>query len=421
MSNTEFFNKMVKAGEAGEAIIMEQLPKACKCWRGVGKVGRGLKVPLEFNMCYQPPTLIDKRQDRDFQRVLDIDVQLHYDCSGCPVFDALGWGHGDAVIDEWHEIKTNYATHGESKSKKGKRNTQNTDIETVEDRYWKKNNKWKMELRAEKDPRNGEGVAVHNGAGWFNKTTDINGKRILADWFHFYQPIDIEDFSNWNVERATDEEIEKWLNDDTVPCGSTLIIQYPFSYCISIRGSYLEKIATWCDVAYDDDGDIISIEERYKDKDIGAKQRGKLIPVADILPCLVYRGERADLEKAEGTGEWFSQDNIVTFIAGDCIIQKPFSAAASGQSEAPKRYIINRVYSFYNDAYEPQRVSIRVNGKEITIAEGAGIEAILIKPQQEKHRAKQIKTENTKWTDKYSDLYLMPEPLEMLAATAEKY
>ena len=427
MSDTEFFNRMVAAGEAGEDIIMEQLPIACRCWRGISKVGRGCKVPLVFEICCQPPTLIDHRKNKAFQEVLDIDAQLHFSCGGCPVFDALGWGHGDAEIDQWHEIKTNYETHGQSASGSGKEYTQNIAIETVENKYWKKNHtgkNYQMELEIKTDPRNGDAVCVRHGAGWFNKTTDRNNNRVLADWFHFYQPIDAENFANWNVERATQEEIDRWLNDDAVPAGSTLITQYPFSYCISIRGSYLEKIVY--ETIYDEEWEEELIKERYgKAIDIGAKQKGYLVPIADILPCLVYRRGyndtiRACLEKAEGTGKLFSQDDIIAFIAGDSIIQKPFSAA-SRQDKAPMRYIIKRIYEFYNVVYEPQRVTINIDGKERTIAEGAGIEAIIVKPQQEKHRAKQEITTQTKWRDEYSDLYLMPEPLEMMAAAAEKY
>lgn len=420
MSNSEFFNMMVSAGEAGEDVIMKQLPIACKCWRGVGMVGRGRRVPLEFDMCYQPPKLIDRRKDKAFQKVLDIDIQLHYKCGGCPVFDALEWGHGDAEKDEWHEIKTNYETHGQSASGGNSERTQNIAIETVENKYWKKNHIGEEPRRIETDPRNGKEVYVNNGAGWFNKTTTKDKKRILADWYHFYQPIDADDFSNsLTVERATQKEIDRWLNDDAVPEGSTLIIQYPFSYCISIKGEYLEKIATARTEIDKEWGG--TVKPRYEDRDIGTKQKGKLIPVADILPCLVYR-RGADLKKAEGTGEWFKngQEDLLTFIAGDSIIQKPFSLA-SGQGQKPKRYIVRRIYENRNDTYEPQRVSINADGKEITLAEGTGIEAVIVRPQQEKHREKQDEAQKKYWTDKYSDLYLMPEPLEMMAATAEKY
>ena len=406
MSNTEFFNKMVAAGADGEDIIMPMLPVACKCWRGVG-------VNIEGHYrCCQPPQLIDKRKDRAFQEVLDIDAQLHFNCSGCPVFKKLG-ADGDTEKDEWHEIKTNYETHGESASGSGKAYTQNLAIETVENKYWKKNHIYETGIKAMTDPRNGDTVCVYNGAGWFNKTTDIEGHRILADWYHFYQPI--------KAERATQEEIDRWLNDDAVPAGSTLIIQYPFSYCISIRGSYLEKIATAATEIIDPDygEEFATLEPRYKEVDIG-KQKVKLIPIADILPCMVYRRGWADLEAAEGTGEWFSQDDIITFIAGDSIIQKPFRAA-SEQYKTPMRYKVRRIYESVNHVYEPQRVSIRVNGKEIVIAEGAGIEAITITPQQEKHRVKQDAAQRKYWTDKYSDLYLMPEVLEKQAAAAESY
>ena len=409
MSNTDFFNKMVAAGADGEGIIMPMLSVACKCWRGVG-------VNIEgHSRCYQPPQLIDRRKDRAFQEVLDIDAQLHFNCSGCPVFEKLG-AEWDAEKDEWHEIKTNYETHGESASGSRKAYTQNIAIETVENKYWKKDHmgaKYKSETEVKTDPRNGDTVCVQNGAGWFNKTTDAEGHRILADWYHFYQPI--------KAERATQEEIDRWLNDDAVPAGSTLIVQYPFSYCISIRGSYLEKIAEATTEIIDPDyGEAFAtLKPRYKEVDIG-KQKVKLIPVADILPCMVYRWGWADLEEAEGTGEYFSQDDIITFIAGDSIIQKPFRAA-SEQYKTPMRYKVRRIYESVNHVYEPQRVSIKANGQERVIAEGAGIEAITITPQQEKHRVKQDAEQRKHWIDKYSDLYLMPEALERQAAAAESY
>lgn len=467
-----------RKGTEGAAIIIEQMKEGytCPCWRYFDRLG---ELSFPFEGCKQRPRVINlddpneidtdgKPLGKDkvdaFHKMMDTDLKVHFSCKGCMVFDALKVSGGrvdGAEIDQWHEIKSNYATHGQSVRNDGKtdgaRTTQNIPIETIENEGTIKDNKKKplMGMLLEDDPRGIEPIYATEGMGWYNKTRRCkDDSRVLSDWYHFYQPIDPWDFENINVEAATDEEIEAWLNDNTVPDGSELIIQYPPSYCISIKGSYIEKMLVkeipWNEDDYEDEfyygmdigekpkkyfnfedvwgndermkevfGEIPKTkqEQRYKEKSIGWTRRGYLIPVADILPCYTYnRG--ADLERAEGTGELFNKDNIHVFIAADSIRKKPVKDdSASSTAERPHRYIIKRLIGAEETG--ALNIPVFIVGED-GIPHGYRLKAdnAYTAPVKEKdvfHREEQAEEKKKWFTDEYSGYYLMPVVLERLS------
>ena len=414
----EKFNRLLQMGKDGEAVIMPMLSECSKCWRyPVSKIENG-----ENWYCPIRPITIDKTDDAAFQEVLDIDAQLSFSCEGCPLFDYYAAREIDlADADQWHEIKTNYITHGQSASGSGTAFTQNIAIETVEN--LKKLNKFKAvaidaekeqkkRIRGEKtkkfeeekqsctkkDPRR-SGRTVFNtpGAGWFYKTLkryeglppyqnrhkSIHGDPLLADWYHFYQPIDAWDLTT-EVAEATQEEIDKWLNDDSVPRGSTLITQYPFSYCISIKGSYLKEISYF-----------------YNEHDMGENHKGKLIPIADLVACHVYRGTgkgiAPDIEAASGTGKLWDSDNMRLFITADSTIIK--GTPANGRAKGQRRYIPRRMIEDIEKVY-PVRGGLVVG----------------VTPQKEMFKRKE-----NKYDKQYSGAYLIPAKLIWEVILAEHY
>lgn len=406
------FHRLLEAGKVGEAIIMPMLSYACKCWRYPMEMANGW-------VCPHAPTVIDKTDDTEFQKALDIDAQLHFSCDNCPVYDfyndrAMLWDK--AEIDQWHEIKTNYATHGESKEENSIGYTQNIAIETVE--WLQKLKKFKrIGIDAEREKPKGEknkkfsaliGECVradprfkHStifntpGAGWYYKAlkhysgiprtkASIQGEPLLADWYHFYQRIQAAD--GYKVAEATQEEIDKWLNDDNVPRGSLLITQYPFSYCISISGSYLKKLVR-----------LYTKEVEYGKPE--KRQKAKLIPIADLIPCHVYKGAdlMPDVELSAETGERWNSEEMRLFISGDCGRVK--RTPAGGSMEGQRYYIPRRLIE------ETEKVYPVRGGKVIAVA-----------PQKEVFKRKYSKYD---W--KYSDTYLIPKMFALMAALAERY
>lgn len=428
------FHRLLEAGKVGEAIIMPMLSHACKCWR----------YPVEHEadwVCYCAPTPIDKTDDKEFQKALDIDAQVHFTCEGCPVFKEKADILDEEEADQWHEIKTNYATHGDSLEENGVNCTQNILIETVENRSKLKNFKSKA-LAAEKknertpeterefhkivteqtraDPRR-KGATVFNtpGAGWYYKVLkhyngvpnawygekeSIKGEPLLADWYHFYQRIQAGD--GYKVAEATQEEIDKWLNDDSVPCGSQLITQYPFSYCISISGSYLKKLM-----------------KGRKEIEYGKtkNQMGALIPIADLIECDVFRG--ADLtydnELSAETGALWNDEEMRFFISGECVeVKQPTEGSVEGQL-----YIIDRIAKeIEREVVNTEPVLLRhyvMKGREIVKIETIQAESGFIVVEQQKEMFK--RREKNKGWDKYSDTYLLPIMERRALAAAVKY
>ena len=434
------FHRLLEAGKVGEAIIMPMLSYACKCWR----------YPMEHEanwICPCAPTIIDKTDDTEFQKVLDIDAQVHFTCDGCPVFKEKSEEFLDLdgeEADQWHEIKTNYATHGESREEGGVNYTQNILIETVENN--RKLGKFKydaIEAEHEKpkgkkskefselisecvrtDPRYKYYSTVFNtpGAGWYYKALkhyvgiprgekrgekeSIKGEPLLADWYHFYQRIQAAD--GYKVSEATQEEIDKWLNDDRVPRGSLLITQYPFSYCVSISGSYLRKLVK---------------ERKEIEYGTGIRKKGILVPIADLIPCDVYRGDDLthDDELSAKTGALWNGEKMRIFISGECAEVK--RTPASGNMEGQRLYTIDRLAKeiergVYSVTIPMRRYTMRE--REIVEAKTIQAEAVFIKVEQQKEMFKRKEAKKKGW-DKYSDTYLIPK-MEMRAlAVAEKY
>lgn len=436
----EKFYRLLEAGKVGEAIIMPMLSYACKCWR----------YPMEHEAewtCFCAPTPIDKTDDKEFQKALDIDAQVHFTCEGCPVFKEKADILDEEEADQWHEIKTNYATHGDSLEENGVNCTQNILIETVENRdklgkfiskalAAEKKNERTPETEREfhkivteqtrADPRR-KGATVFNtpGAGWYYKVLkhysgipngwygekeSIKGDPLLADWYHFYQRIQAGD--GYKVAEATQEEIDKWLNDDSVPRGSLLITQYPFSYCISISGSYLKKLMKGRKEI-----------EYYTTKD-GKRitQRGVLIPIADLIECDVFRGDDKtyDDEVSAQTGALWNNEEMRLFISGECAEVK--RTPAGGSMEGQRLYIIDRIAKEIEREVNTITIPLKrysMKGREVVKMETVQAEGVFIRIEQQKEMFK--RKEAKKGYDKYSDAYLMPMMEIRALAAAERY
>lgn len=326
MNSKEWFDLMLSKGAYGEKYIIPQLPWACKCWRyHITHAISNKGTWIENKRCRHLPTPIDVTKDEWLWKTADVDVELEYDCAGCPVYDwnnaGRAAGHRDKQqIKEWHEIKTNYAAHKENYSGKGVLDiwgTQNIYIELI-------GNKELYDTGEIREYRRGTEVKkIRAGIGWWLKNGDVKD-----DWYHFFQPME----DGFLTPVFADEKlVRKWLNDDNVPDGAVLILKWPFSYCLSITGEYIKKIIRMGKYGKP----IISVENNGK----WVKQQAHLIPVGDILPCVAFNpnpqsekgkqrlkedgilglSQGADIDKL---GRFYDKFNVVAFIGGDSIVVK---------------------------------------------------------------------------------------------------
>ena len=325
MNSREWFDMMLTKGEYGEKYIIPQLSWACKCWRyhiTHAITNKGTWITNE--RCRHLPTPVDVTKDEWLWKTADVDAKLVYDCAGCPVYDWNNAGRAAGQrdkrsIEEWHEIKTNYAAHKEDYSADNGAvyGTQNIYIELIgnkqlydEGEYW--------EYR-----RGTEKRKIRKGIGWWLKNGDTKD-----DWYHFFQPMD-DGFCT--PEFADEKLVRRWLNDTSVPDGAVLILKWPFSYCLSITGEYLKKI-----IALGNYGKpLLWVNNNGK----MVRQQAHLIPIGDVLPCVAFnpnpQSEKGkQMLKEDGIigltqggdvsklGRFYDAFNVVAFIGGDSIVVK---------------------------------------------------------------------------------------------------
>lgn len=322
MADNEVWEMAKLSGGIGEATVFPLLSMPVWCWR----TGKGF--------CH-------RWQDVEYKaaqgKKVDADVVISFDaCEAsadgerqrCPMLEGI---ENAAAGKQLHEIKTNIAAYDKS-IKEDSNRTQNLFIELVQSQYWYLKNIIKEEL----DPLEGSGkkLPYRKGIGWWKKREYAFERGITqydkADWYHFYQPLDAWERlkvardkdgnllypdlkrptgCEANYSRATDEEIEEWVNDldminveNDTGKDAILITQIPVEVCISVPRDVLQclvdDIECWGEprhifTDYADAkehgknvGDMyIDISQRaYFDKGKGLL-RGYKIPIKDVIPC----------------------------------------------------------------------------------------------------------------------------------------
>lgn len=259
MSGKDIWEKNKEAGDIGENIIYPMLKLPLICWRG--------------SNCSCVRWNFEATHIAENGKKVDADVSIKFDCTGCR---NLREGQ-EPKCTQAHEIKTNIATNDRSLFTRTER-SQNLYIEFIQnlEAYLRDNKK------TEDDPLTGGKITYREGIGWWRKREEAfkNGQTTIneADWYHFYQPYDMWERIHLNrsgdnlkhYQSATDEQINKWFEDDSIPQNSILITQVPVEYCISVPGKQLKKL----------------IEDRvgypYNKNDY---EMGWNINIKDVIPC----------------------------------------------------------------------------------------------------------------------------------------
>lgn len=335
-------------GHRGEEIIEFSLPLGHECWR----YNKGGRCDLAK---YRVSTLSTIERGK-----ADADIIIGFRCcdkdgNRCPYLH-----DGDEVeAVALHEVKTNPSAVDEGisnrKGEKASSHTQNLYIEMVQSegayvaairakakteangREWEYRGRqkvypWNLITEGcilEEDPLVEYGVKGENckeikdkegnmnyyfeyieGDGWWNKRKLAcdrgQVKNAHAEWYHFYQPYDSWEWIGKKRKRfdkgykeATEREIQAFMNDDGIPDGSILLLQYPVELCISISGAHLELIIDKhiddavkqqiCiplkSKSYADDGAAL-----YTRKDEKPLVTAYLMPIKSLVPCReVYR------------------------------------------------------------------------------------------------------------------------------------
>ena len=204
-------------------------------------------------------------------------------CSKCEYLDCSYKNEEpyETPISEKHEVKTNIATHvGKGYSKKytglmlreGKRffPTFNLFIE-----YWQ--DVPKKDVGNVKSGR----LKPYDKLGWFQKEPPA--------WFHFYQPIEYNDFFGKSQSAIEDDSINE--NDpiaqtffQDMNTNDRLILERPWGYIVSVRGDDLHRIEK-CLREIDGYGKPIQATANNKDNTCSI---GTLIPVVKLLNDETY-------------------------------------------------------------------------------------------------------------------------------------
>jgi len=289
MSDTKW-KKGKLIGGIGEATVMPLLLMPVECWQRGGSCHRWQDVEYLAQ-----------------EGKVDADVLINFKgCEGCSMLGA----DLQPVAQQLHEIKTNIAANDEAITGNSER-TQNLYIELIQDLPTYCEN----EMRAEDDPLTDGGYIVYrDGIGWWKKREFAveKGKTKFdkADWYHFYQPVDmweriglkrekvkefleLDSYGRYCKEkrkvkipkqykRATKTQINKWLADGGIDKDAILITQMPIEYCISIRGEQLKGLVA----------EIEANKNRDNTYVVNGYEMGYKIPIKDVIPCVAGKIKR---------------------------------------------------------------------------------------------------------------------------------
>jgi len=390
MNSKEWFDLMLSKGEYGEKYIIPQLPWACKCWRyhntGIVSFNKDKNAErlVHLPQCPNPPTSVDVTKDETLWGPYDVDAKLLYNCAGCPVFDWVNAGRaaGDKdkpQIEEWHEIKTNYATHKEDLEAKTPWGTQNIYIELIGNMDSYNTGKTRDYTRGT------EKIKIRVGVGWWLKNGDVKD-----DWYHFFQPMND---SFVYPEYADKELVRRWLNDGNVPDGAVLMLKWPFSYCLSITGEYLKEIIRLGNMGK---------KKRYEPRLTSVKNNGRwvrqkvhLIPVGDILPCVALNpNPKSEIGKQrlkedgimalaqggdfEWLGRFYDKSNVVAFIGGDSVVVKGDEKQIGNFN---RLYVPQALYDEALGATTAEHGISKLNGEETASGEKLVVPVGITKPE----------------------------------------
>ena len=299
MADSNVWEMAKLAGDIGEATVFPLLVMPVWCWR----TAKGA--------CKRWQQAEYKAQEGK----VDADVVISFDaCEGCPM---LGDGAA-AAGKQLHEIKTNVATFDKAIAGTSD-HTQNLYIELIQSPYWYPKNK----IVSEADPlEGGKQLPYRKGIGWYRKREYAYERGITkhdkAHWYHFYQPLDAWERvkaakdeegnllypglerpigSEAQFTRATDEEVQAWLDDWLVDDNAILITQIPVEICISVPRGVLKKLVAEVEswgkqretnsICYIDDAGLL---RAYK------------IAIKDVIPC-INMGTISRGAEHETTGE----------------------------------------------------------------------------------------------------------------------
>lgn len=275
-----------ETGDIGEATILPLLMLPIWCWR------------TDKGLCH-------RRQEVEYlaQRgKVDADVLLRFDNCGnrkykdnCTLVDT---SRANKVVRQWHEVKTNVATFDKAITS-GANREQNIYIELIQKlSYYLSNN-----TDTDDDQfSDGGKLEYWGGIGWWDKRERAykEGKTKLnhATWYHFYEPMDmwervkeVEGFEDIErpkgagpqYQRATDEEIKKWLEDKTIAREAILITQIPVELVISVPGKLLEKLVEDIRDKYYTDVDRRDWAHIHE---LDGYLMACKIPIKELIPCI---------------------------------------------------------------------------------------------------------------------------------------
>ena len=313
MADSGQWKKAKLVGGIGEATVFPLLAMPVWCWRTAkGACKRWQQVEYKAQ-----------------EGKVDADVVISFDaCEGCPML-------GDDVAaagKQLHEIKTNVAAYDITITEGKANRTQNLYIELVQNEKAYLEN----EIMSETDPlEGGKLLPYRKGIGWWRKREYAFEKGITrhdkAHWYHFYQPLDIWERvkaakdENGNLlypdierpigseaqfTRATDEEIQKWLDDWCIDDNAILITQIPVEICISVPRGVLKRLVNniecWGEPRhYDRYGNFVYDKSKYVYYNDGKGElRAYKIPIRDVVPCInmgtINRGDTYETQGQKG-------------------------------------------------------------------------------------------------------------------------
>lgn len=300
-------------GGIGEATVFPLLTMPVWCWR----TAKGA--------CKRWQQAEYKAQEGK----VDADVVISFDaCEGCPMLEDGAAAAGKQL----HEIKTNVAAYDITITEGRANRTQNLYIELVQNEKAYLENKMVSEI----DPlEGGKRIKYRKGIGWWRKREYAYEHGMTrhdkAHWYHFYQPLDIwerikaakdEDGNllyphlerpiggEAQFTRATDEEIQEWLDDWFIDDNAILITQIPVEICISVPRGVLKRlvynIECWGEPRhYDSYGNFVYDKSKYVYYNEGKGElRAYKIPIKDVIPCInmgkINRGAEFETQGQKG-------------------------------------------------------------------------------------------------------------------------